>query len=121
MSTLKRQRGKWFSEKKIAKKVKNSANITHRDLIISYYLPTSKYADEYEKAFIYLRTNMCFKTEFYPRGEIDIEFFIIFENFYENNCTFLNYMKHYMKKYEIIKTYIDNLENMNVDVFSNLY
>jgi hypothetical protein len=121
MSTLKRQHGQWFSEKQIAKKVKKSEDITASDLIISYYLPDSKYADVYEKSFIYLRKNMCFKTEFYPRGGNDIEFFIIFEKFYENNCTFLNYMKHYMKKYEIIKTYIGNLENMNVNVVSNLY
>jgi hypothetical protein len=121
MSTLKRQHGQWFSEKQIVKKVKKDANITHSDLTISYYLPDSKYANVYEKAFIYLQTNMYFKTEFYPRGENDIEFFIIFEKFYETNCTFLNYMKHSMKNYKIIKTYIDDLENMNVKVFSNLY
>jgi hypothetical protein len=115
MPTLKRQRGQWFSEKQIAKKVKESANITNSDMVISYYLPDSKYADEYEKAFIYLQTNMCFKTEFYPRGENDIEFFIIFEKFHETNFTIFNYMKNN----KIIKTYLDNLENMNVQVYTN--
>jgi hypothetical protein len=59
---------------------------------------------------------MCFKTYFHPRGVNDIEFFIIFTNFYETNCKFLNYMNNC----GYIQIYVDNLENMNIKVFFNL-
>ena len=81
------------SNKKIKKFDFLKKKYTRNDRIFSYYLPSGKYAGEYEEMFLDLKRKVYFETEFISRGDNNIEFFIIFKKFHKNNITVFDFLK----------------------------